>query len=164
MDAGLLAARLVLGSLMAAHGSQKLFGWFGGYGLDGTAAYFEQIGFRPGRRFALAAALSEVTGGLLVAAGLLGPIGPALMLAVMIVAVVTVHWGHGLFAMTNGVEVPLLYSAGAAALALTGPGAFSFDTVLGLNAQWTPATAWLAIGCAVLGAVLNLAARRPAAA
>jgi putative oxidoreductase len=164
MNAGLLAARLVMGGLMAAHGSQKLFGWFGGYGLDGTAAFFEQIGFRPGRRFALAAALSEVTGGLLVVAGLLGPIGPALMLAVMIVALVTVHWGHGLFAMTNGVEIPLLYAAGAAALALTGPGAFSVDAVLGLAAQWTPATAWLAIGCAVLGAVLNLAARRPVAA
>src|SRR6476469_7288787 len=103
MNAGLLAARLVMGGLMAAHGSQKLFGWFGGYGLDGTAAFFEQIGFRPGRRFALLAALSEVTGGLLVVAGLLGPIGPALMLAVMIVALVTVHWGHGLFAMTHGV-------------------------------------------------------------
>jgi putative oxidoreductase len=164
MDAGLLAARLVLGGLMAAHGSQKLFGWFGGYGLDGTAAFFEQIGFRPGRRFALAAALSEITGGLLVAAGLFGPIGPALMIAVMIVAIVAVHWGHGLFAMTNGVEIPLLYSAGAAALALTGPGAFSLDAVLGFTAQWTSATAWLAIACAVLGAVLNLAARKPVAA
>ena len=82
----------------------------------------------------------------------------------MIVAVVAVHWGHGLFAMTNGVEIPLLYSAGAAALALAGPGAFSLDAVLGFTAQWTPATAWLAIGCAVLGAVLNLAVRKPVAA
>src|SRR5213596_712744 len=101
MNAGLLVGRIVLGLLMAGHGSQKLFGWFGGYGLTAVAGYFESLGFRPGRFFALTAALAEVTSGLLVALGLFGPIGPALMLSVMIVAAVSVHWEHGLFAAST---------------------------------------------------------------
>src|SRR5438067_5552925 len=119
MAEGLFAARLVFGLMMAAHGSQKLFGWFGGYGLTASAGFFEMLGFRPGRFFATTAALAEVTGGLLMALGLLGPIGPALMLAVMIVAAFSVHWEHGLFATANGIEVPLLYAAAAVALGLT---------------------------------------------
>ena len=159
MDTGLLVARVVLGLLMAAHGAQKLLGWFGGYGLDGTAAFLEQLGFRPGRPFATAAALTEVLGGLLVAAGLFGPVGPALVLSVMIVAAISVHWQHGLFAIKNGIEVPLLYATGAAALALTGPGRYSADAVLGISSQWTPTLAWAALAIAVAGAALNLAAR-----
>src|SRR6266567_4356229 len=107
---GLLIARLVLGLVMAAHGAQKLFGWFGGYGLNRTGEFFVQLGFQPGRAFAAAASLTEITSGLLVALGFLGPVGPALMISVMIVAMVTVHRGHGLFATTGGHEVPLLYS------------------------------------------------------
>src|SRR6185436_9626822 len=107
MDSGLFIVRVVFGLLMAAHGSQKLFGWFGGYGLSGVAGYFEGLGFRPGRLFALAASLSETLGGLLIALGFLGPIGPAIVLAVMVVAGGSVHWEHGLFAATNGIEVPL---------------------------------------------------------
>ncbi len=95
MSTGLLAGRLVLGLLLAGHGAQKLFGWFGGHGLAGTGAFFESLGFRPGRAFAAAAALSELGGGLLIALGFLGPVGPALIVAVMIVAALTVHWGHG---------------------------------------------------------------------
>ena len=112
MDAGLLLARMVFGLLMAAHGTQKLFGWFGGYGLAGTAGFFEQLGFRPGRFFAATAAGTEIAAGLLVALGLLGPLGPALIVSVMVVAIATVHWPHGLFAQNNGIEVPLLYSRG----------------------------------------------------
>ena len=159
MDAGLLVARLVLGALIAAHGAQKLFGWFGGYGLTGTGTFLEALGFRPGRVFALAAALSEVGGGALVALGFLGPIGPALMLSVMIVAAVTVHWHNGLFAMNNGIELPLLYAAGAAALCLTGPGGYSLDTLFGLTSVWSPGLGWLALALGVLGAVANLMAR-----
>ena len=72
MDFGLLVARLVFGITMSAHGAQKLFGWFGGYGISGTGQFFESIGFRPGRVLAIAAGLGEVAGGLLVALGLLG--------------------------------------------------------------------------------------------
>ena len=158
MDTGLLVARMVFGLLMAAHGTQKLFGWFGGYGLAGTAGFFEQLGFRPGRFFAATAAGTELAAGLLLAFGLLGPLGPALIIAVMVVAMATVHWQHGLFAATNGIEVPLLYSVAALALALTGPGAYSLDAALGLS--WSSEVAWIAIALGVIGGFANLAIRK----
>ena len=108
LGTGLLLARLILGVLMVAHGGQKLFGWLGGYGIAGTAGFFEQLGFRPGRLFVVTASLSEVVGGLLLALGLFGPVGPALLLSVMIVAAISVHWKNGLFAGTNGIEGTVL--------------------------------------------------------
>jgi putative oxidoreductase len=163
MDFGLFLVRLVFGLLMAAHGAQKLFGWFGGHGFAGTAGFFETIGFRPGRLFAAAAAAGELLGGLLVAGGLLGPIGPMVMVAVMIVAAVSVHARNGVFAAANGIEMPLLYATGAAALALTGPGAYSADRLLGLTALGTPALAWGAVVLGVAGGAMGLVLRRPAA-
>ena len=88
----------------------------------------------------------------------------ALVVSVMIVALVSVHWGHGLFAASNGIEVPLLYAAGAAALAFTGSGRYSLDALLGLTSMWTTANAGVALGVAALGAIVNLAARRSAVA
>src|SRR5438270_9315523 len=163
-NTGLLIARLVLGLLMAGHGAQKLFGWFGGHGLAGVSGFMEQLGFRPGRPFALAAALGEVVSGLLVALGFLGPIGPAIMLSVMIVAAVTVHWRNGVFVASNGIEVPLLYAAGAIALGLTGPGSFSLHALLGLTAPWTPLVTWTILILAVAGGIGNLPLRRPVTA
>jgi putative oxidoreductase len=166
MDLGLLVARLVVGPLMAAHGAQKLFGWFGGHGLAGVSGFFESLGFRPGRLFATAASLGEVGGGLLVALGLFGPVGPALILSVMLVAAVSVHWRNGLFAMTNGIEVPLLYATGAVALALTGFGDYSLDRLLGLSSLWTPRVIAIVLVVGMLGGLTNLVLRRrsPAAA
>jgi putative oxidoreductase len=163
LGAGLLLARLIFGVLMVAHGSQKLFGWFGGYGIAGTAGFFEQLGFRPGRLFVVTASLSEVLSGILIALGLFGPVGPVLLLSVMIVAAVSVHWGHGLFAGTNGIEVPLLYAAGAVALALTGHGPFSLDAVLGIDHIWTPGLKVAALAVGTVGGVVHLLARRSAA-
>ena len=161
MHEGLFIVRVVAGLVMAAHGSQKLFGWFGGYGLDGTGGFFESLGFRPGRLFATAAGLSEFVGGALIALGFLGPVGPALVLAVMIVAAVTVHWHNGLFATTNGIEVPLLHGIIAVLLALSGPGAYSLDALFGLTAFWTPELSWAALLVGIVGGVANVAARRP---
>ena len=158
MDTGVLLARVVFGTLMAAHGTQKLFGWFGGYGLSGTGGFFESLGFRPGRLFAAAAAVTEVAGGTLVALGLLGPLGPALIVSVMVVAIATVHWQHGLFAQTNGIEVPLLYLVAAAAIALSGPGAYSVDALLQLS--WPIEVAWAALALGALGGAANLALRK----
>jgi putative oxidoreductase len=160
MDTGLLVARVVLGPLLAAHGAQKLFGWFGGYGIAGTGGYFEGLGFRPGRLFAALAGFVEFAGGLLIALGLLGPIAPAAIVSVMIVAAITVHWAHGVFAMNNGIEVPLLYATAAAALALTGFGRYSFDAALGLSSAWTPGVEWIALATGIAVGFLNLAARR----
>ena len=158
MDTGLLIARVVFGLVMAAHGTQKLFGWFGGYGLAGTGGFFEQLGFRPGRFFAAIAGSTELVAGLLLAFGLLGPLGPALIVSVMLVAMITVHWQHGLWASNNGIEVTLLYAAAAVALALTGYGAYSVDAALGLT--WSPTVAWIAMAMGVLGAFGNLAIRK----
>jgi putative oxidoreductase len=158
MDIGLLLVRVAVGAWLAAHGAQKLFGWFGGYGLVGTGGFFESLGFRPGRFFAAAAGFTEVTGGLLLALGVLGPLGPALIISVMVVAIATVHWPHGMFAQNNGLELPLLYAVVAAGLALTGYGAYSVDALLRLS--WAPSVSWAAIGLGVLGGVANLAIRK----
>jgi putative oxidoreductase len=162
LDLGFLVARVLVGLLMAAHGAQKLFGWFGGHGLGGTGAFFDQLGFRPGRLFATAAGLGEIVSGVLIALGLFGPVGPALLLAVMVVAAISVHWRNGLFATNNGIELPLLYSIAATRFALTGPGRYSLDALLGLHWAWTPRVIWIALAAGVLGGAANLALRRPA--
>jgi putative oxidoreductase len=158
INLGLLIARVVFGLTMSAHGAQKLFGWFGGYGIAGTGQFFDSVGFRPGRVMATVAGLSEVTSGLLIALGLLGPIGPALMLAVMIVAS-SLHWKNGWFAATNGIELPLLYGASAIALAFAGYGAYSLDAVFGLTDLWTPGLALAALAIGVFGGIANLVVR-----
>jgi len=162
MDFGLLILRLAAGLVMAAHGAQKLFGWFGGHGLAGTAGFFEQLGFRPGRPFATAAALAEFVGGLLITLGFLGPVGPAIVLATMIVAAVSVHWPKGLFAQNGGYELALLYGIIAVGLALTGPGAYSIDAATGLASLWNEPIVLAVLVIGIVGGIVNLAARRSA--
>ena len=116
-----------------------------------------------GRLFVIIASVSEAASGILIALGLLGPIGPALLLPVMIVAAISVHWKNGLFAAANGIEVPLLYATGAIALAFTGYGPFAFDAVLGIDQAWTPEIKVAALALGAVGGVLNLLARRSTA-
>lgn len=133
MEIGLLILRLTLGSLMAAHGAQKLFGWFGGHGIEGTGGWLASLGFRPARSMALLVGISEFGGGMLVAVGLLTPLGVAAIIGVMIVAVATVHWANGFFNTNGGFELNYLVVGSALALALIGPGRLSIDHALGWN-------------------------------
>ena len=162
MNAGLLLIRLVFGLMMAAHGSQKLFSWFGGYGIAGTGQFFEALGFRPGSTFAALAGLAEFFGGLLLAFGFATPLAAVLIISVMITAIGSVHLGNGLFAATNGIEVPFLYAASVAGVTFIGPGAFSCDAIFG-PMPWTPSVKLAAVAIGVVGGCVNLAIRRPAA-
>jgi putative oxidoreductase len=160
MDFGVLVARLVLGLAIAAHGAQKLWGWFGGYGFKGTTSFMASLGYRPAGLFTLAVGAGEVAGGILTATGLLGPVGPALILLCMVVAAAVVHWSGGFFATTNGVELPVLYATAALALASAGPGVYALDTALGLQALSSPGVVGPVLAAAVAGALLSIAARR----
>jgi len=149
MAEGLFFLRLFLGVLLLAHGTQKLFGWFGGHGLDGTGGFFEQVGHRPGRQMAMLAGLSEAGGGALLVLGLLTPLASAMIIGVMVTAAVSVHGDKGLWATNGGYELPLTNAVIAGALAFTGAGSFSFDNALGLGLSgW----AW-GIGAVVLGLI-----------
>lgn len=127
-DAGLLILRIVLGLTMAAHGSQKLLGWFDGPGLKGTGQFFSASGYPAGETMALIAGLTETFGGLGLVLGLLTPLAGAAVLGTMINAL-AVKWGGGFFA-PQGVEYEVLLAAGAAALTLTGPGRYAADRLL----------------------------------
>jgi putative oxidoreductase len=131
MDLGLLVLRLVVGLTLAAHGAQKLFGWFGGYGLAGTGGFMERLGFRPGKRAAWMAGLSELAGGLLLALGAATPLAATLIVGVMLVAIATVHWAKGFFNPDGGYEYPLVLATAAVSVAVTGPGRISVDAFLG---------------------------------
>ena len=105
--------RLLVGLTVASHGIQKLTRRFGGHGIAGTGEFFEQMGFRPGRRFGVLAGLAELGGGLLLAAGLVTPLGVACIVGVMMAAIVYVHLRHGFFAQSGGFEYPLVLAVSA---------------------------------------------------
>jgi putative oxidoreductase len=160
MDIALLIARLLIGLGVAAHGAQKLFGWFGGGGINKTGEFFVKLGWNQGRFFATAAGLGEFGGGLLVALGFLSPIGPAVIIMVMLVAILTVHMRNGFFATNNGFELPMANATGAFLLAFTGPGTYSLDYFLGLLRFASGRNSWIAVGVAVLMGVANALVRR----
>src|SRR2546421_8340579 len=130
-DAGMLLLRLVVGLTMAAHGAQKLLGWFGGPGFAGTARFLEQMGFRPGELHAVLSGGAELGGGLLLALGLLTPLGAAAVTGSMVAAIATVTWQNGFISAKGGWEYNLVLIASALAVAFVGPGRFSLDRSFG---------------------------------
>src|SRR4051812_7708084 len=161
MHLGRLLLRLAVGGTFVVHGTQKLFGWFGGYGPDATGQFFESIGLRPGKRHAIAAGATEAGSGLLLAAGLATPAAAAGATAVMITALRTVVWKEGIKPATGEWEV--LLAAAALALAETGPGNLSLDAALDFEhtgSAWTAAA--LLAGAA--GSTFILANAEPASA
>jgi putative oxidoreductase len=132
-DIGLLILRLTMGGLLAGHGSQKLFGWFSGPGLKGTAGWLESMGLKPGTPWATVASASEFGGGMLTTLGLLYPLGPIGTMGGMVMATAKAHWGKPIWVTQGGAELPITNLAIALALALSGPGRFSLDQVLGIR-------------------------------
>jgi putative oxidoreductase len=148
MNIAVLLIRLTVGGILAAHGTQKLFGWFGGPGIAGTAEFLESLGFRPGRFHARLLGLAETLGGSLVAVGLITPVAAAAATGVMITAVATIHWTKGFFAQDGGYEYPLALAVIATAIGFAGAGKYSLDAALGWNlggTKWGAAAAGLAI-------------------
>lgn len=133
MDIGLLIIRLVVGLNMAAHGGQKLFGWFDGPGLDGTAAMMTKLGLHPARTQAWLAGLAELGAGLFFALGFLTPLAAGGIISVMLVATLTVHRPKGYFNARGGFELPFILSAVSLGVAFEGAGYYSLDRVLHLG-------------------------------
>jgi putative oxidoreductase len=132
-DLGMFLARATVGLAFASHGAQKAFGSFDGPGPAGAAGIMDSLGFKPGARFAALSSYTELGSGLLLAAGLGGPIAPAAIVSVMVVAQSSVHAKNGFFAQKGGVELGVIYSAAAVAIAMSGFGRFSLDALLGLD-------------------------------
>lgn len=147
-DLGILLLRGLTGMLMAGHGAQKLFGYGGGPGIEGTAGFMESLGMKPGKPWAALAGLSEFGGGTLTALGLLNPLGPLGMIGAMSVATHKVHGTSPIWGTEGGAELPVTNSAIAAAIALIGPGRYSLDRMLGIKVP-----RWIVFTAVILGAL-----------
>ena len=154
MSIGSALVRGVVGPLFIGHGTQKLFGWFGGYGLEGTGGYFESLGLTPGRKHATAAGLAEAVGGALVTLGALTPVGATLISGTMVTAIRKAHANNGPWVTNGGYEYNLVIIAAMAALAESGPGAASVDDAL-LPELRGPAMSALVVGAAVAGSFVG---------
>ncbi|MEU3856120.1 DoxX family protein [Streptomyces sp. NPDC028722] len=159
-DLGLLLLRLGSGGVLAAHGTQKLFGWFGGYGLEGTGQFMESVGYAPGKASAAASGLAETGSGVLLALGLATPAAGAAAAGAMAGAA-AVHVPHGFFAQEGGYEHPAVLGLVGAGLAVTGPGRLSLDHALGhvLDRGWMVPAA-LGVTAAVTAVVVGARTRR----
>ena len=153
MSYGLLLLRVVIGGTTFAHGAQKLFGWFGGHGLRGTANFFGSTGWRLPLAMAFLAGLGE-TSGLAFAFGFLTPLAALGIAVVMLNAIFVVHWKNGFFNGDGGLEFPLTIATVAVAVAATGPGRFSIDNLIG----WADNISGLWWGVGVAGAAIAITA------
>jgi putative oxidoreductase len=160
MSVGKLAARALIGGLFVGHGTQKLAGWFGGPGLEGTQGMMTALNMHPAKRNALAAGITETAGGALLAAGLATPLAGAALIGTMVTAIRKVHIANGPWAANGGWEYNAVLIAAAALLAETGPGPVSLDHALGIERS---GVAWglgaLALGVATSYAVVELGSR-----
>jgi putative oxidoreductase len=157
---GLLILRLVIGLTLAAHGGQKLFGWFGGSGIAGWTGAMTRMRIRPATPWAWISALAEFVGGLALAAGLLFPLPTFAIAGSMLVAIALVHWPKGFFNTKGGYEFNLAILAAVAALALIGPGSYSLDRALGIQFP-EPATILVLTVLTVVGVAGALLTRAP---
>ena len=153
---GVLIVRLVVGGLLAGHGAQKLFGWFGGAGLEGTAGWLESMRLRPGTVWARIAGGSEFFGGLLTALGFLNPLGPIVAMGAMVMAWAKVHLGNPVWSTKGGAELPLTNIAVLSALTVAGPGRLSLDSLVGIR---IPRIVGLGALLGMLGSVYLIAQR-----
>jgi putative oxidoreductase len=133
VNTAIFVLRIVVGGLFVGHGLQKLFGWFDGPGIDGTAGMLHSLGYRPSRQHALLAGMTEAGGGLLLFFGLFTPLAAAAIVGVMLNATLSVHRPNGLWVQNNGYEYPLVLGATAFAIALGGGGKYSVDNAIGLH-------------------------------
>jgi putative oxidoreductase len=152
MSYGLLLLRIVVGGTMFSHGAQKLFGWFGGHGLRGTAGFFGSLGWRLPLLMAFLAGLAEASG-LAFAAGVLTPLAALGIAVVMLNAIIVVHWRNGFFNGNGGVEFPLVLATVAVSVAATGPGRFSIDRLIGWDDNITGV--WWGVGVAAAAIVIS---------
>ncbi len=153
MDIGKLLLRATVGGYFFGHGMQKLAGWFGGGGPEGTGQFMEQVGIRPGRESALLAGAAEAGGGSLLALGLFTPAAVSMLTGVMTNAIRHVHWQNGLWGTDGGVEYPAVILAVLAALADGGPGRLSLDDAVGIRPRGARTIAW-AMGTGAVGAIV----------
>ena len=128
--AGLSVIRILVGIIFIAHGAQKLFGMFGGYGLEGTGQWMESIGLAPGYLMALLSGSAELFGGLALVIGLLARPAALVLAVTLVVAILSVHIGNGLFMSNNGYEFGLALLAGTVAVLIEGAGRFSLDRLI----------------------------------
>lgn len=135
MDLALLVLRLVVGLVMAGHGAQKLFGWFGGSGVSGFTGMLHRVGLRPAGLWAGIAGVVETFGGAALALGVLTPLAAGLLIANLLMAILTVHWRNGFWNANRGFEFPLTLIAGLAAIGLAGPGGLALGpaSIVGLS-------------------------------
>jgi len=124
-DLGLLLIRLMVGFVFVYYGSQKLFGWFGGHGIQGTGGWFESIGIKPGKAIAAFSGIAELLSGILFVLGIYLPLGALLIVIVMIGSIVKVHGPKGFSVTAGGFEYNLFLIVVAVAMALIGPGHYS---------------------------------------
>jgi putative oxidoreductase len=164
LSLGLLILRLVVGLMVAAHGAQKLFGWFGGPGFGGTVQMQERMGLKPAQLWASLVILGEFGGGLSLALGLLTPLGTAGIFGAMLMAIAKAHWKNGFWNSKRGLEFPLSLLAAAVAIGLGGPGSYALDALFGITLPTPLLFCALALAALLIDVIGLIISRAPAPA